>query len=667
MFFVYSLIYLAALAPGWPLGRALAGREHPARWILGSLIGYGLTALAIGLAMAIRQPKWWAYLLSWAVIWFCSVAMARRLTRALGTRGPIVRLPVWRRSTTAGLSLVLLLTSFIVSAPYARIGERDEVGQSRYRAYFTADFVWHEALTAEVARGQLPPQNPYRAREKLAYYWTYFLLPAAVTSTYASPGPPPPVETFLKANAIWTAHLFVSVIFLAAWVLVPRGLIAAAATGLTLMAASAEGLYAAVRSLKNAGSLAPLKELNIDAITRWWFSGLTIDGLPRSIWYNPQHSMAVALGLGAMILASRFRGDRPAAVGGFAGLCLGFALLMSPFPGGAMSLIVAATFAWQLVTRPALWRSLLIVALSAGLPLALALWGCLASGMVEGAGGALAIGLSRLAMTSPLTVLSLALGPILVFASVGFAAAIRSGVLTRLRGSVLGIAIALGLYFFVTLTLEEIWVGWRAGQILLVTAPGLLTWSLLAIQRATPRWIFTGVLAAWAVIGLPTTLIDWYNAQDTSNVEMAAGFRWTVIVTPAERDAFEWIQRRTRSDAVVQAAPGPRARETWSLIPSFARRRMAAGLPISLLVTDAVREAAARIDTIFSSRDPVEGWTVAREEGVDFVFVGRVEREAFGPNAAKFAQRPDLFLPVFSNADTAIYEVRAASVPGRLP
>jgi hypothetical protein len=384
----YSIVYVAALAPGWPIGWGLADRRHPGAWIIGSLAGYGLTAVAICLPMALGRPAWWAFLLSWAAVTALSVVAARRV------RAPVVRLPVWRRSATTGLAAVLLLTSLIVSVPYARVGEHDELGQARYRAYFTADFVWHEALTAEVAKGEMPPRNPYRASEQLAYYWTYFLLPAAVTSAYASPGPPAPVEAFLKVNGIWTAHVFVSAIFLAAWVLVPRGFVAAAATALTLLAASAEGLYATVRSLKNTGSLAPLKELNIDAITMWWFQGMTIDGLPRSIWYNPQHSMAVALGLAAMIIASRFRGERPLAIGSIAGLCLGLALLMSPFPAGAMAIIVAATFGWHLLAAPKTWRAFAIVAVSAAVPLAAALWWCFTSGMVAGAGGALAVGVS---------------------------------------------------------------------------------------------------------------------------------------------------------------------------------------------------------------------------------------------------------------------------------
>jgi hypothetical protein len=657
----YSIVYVGALVPGWPIGWALAGRRHPGAWIIGSLLGYGLSAVAICIPMALGRPVWWAFVLSWAVVTSLSFVVARRVA------SPVIRLPIWRRSATAGLATVLLLASLIVSVPYARIGEHDELGQARYRAYFTADFVWHEALTAEVARGEMPPRNPYRAREKLAYYWTYFLLPAAATSIYPSPGPPAPIEALLKVNGIWTAHLFVSVIFLAAWVLVPRGFVAACATGLTLMATSPEGLYAAVQSWRNTGSLASLKELNIDAITMWWFEGMTIDGLPRSIWYNPQHSMAVSLGLSAMIIASRFRGERSVAVGAITGLCLGLALLMSPFPGGVMAIIVAATFAWRLIVAPQSWRAYTGVAVSAAVPMAAALWWCLASGMVEGAGGALAVGTSARAMTSPGTVLALAIGPVLLFALLGIVAAVRSGALTRLRGSFIGVGVALGLYFLVTLELEPIWIGWRAGQVLLVTAPGLLAWSLLAVRRRAPRWVLGLALTLWAVVGLPTTVIDWYNAQDTSNVEMGAGFRWTVVLTPAELAAFEWIQQRTPPDAVVQAAPGPRGRETWSLIPSFARRRMAQGLPISLLVTDEVQDAAARIDKVFSGPDPEAAWATAREEGVNFLFVGRVEREAFPGAAEKFVARPDLFLPVFSNPDAAIYEVRAVSGPIRRP
>jgi ABC-type Fe3+ transport system substrate-binding protein len=71
----YSIVYVAALAPGWPIGWALADRRHPGAWIIGSLAGYGLTAVAICLPMALGRPAWWAFLLSWAAVTALSVPL----------------------------------------------------------------------------------------------------------------------------------------------------------------------------------------------------------------------------------------------------------------------------------------------------------------------------------------------------------------------------------------------------------------------------------------------------------------------------------------------------------------------------------------------------------------------------------------------------------------
>ena len=37
---------------------------------------------------------------------------------------------------------------------------------------------------------------------------------------------------------------------------------------------------------------------------------------------------------------------------------------------------------------------------------------------------------------------------------------------------------------------------------------------------------------------LPTTLIDTYNAQDIGNRQMGPGFRWTIMLTPDEQEAY---------------------------------------------------------------------------------------------------------------------------------
>ena len=74
---------------------------------------------------------------------------------------------------------------------------------------------------------------------------------------------------------------------------------------------------------------------------------------------------------------------------------------------------------------------------------------------------------------------------------------------------------------------------------------------------------------------------------------------------------------------------------------------MAEGLPISLLVTDEVRAGAARIDTVFSSADPEAAWRHAREEGIDFLFIGRIEREAFPGTADQVRSPSRPVSPVF--------------------
>jgi hypothetical protein len=45
--YLYVLLYAVAVSAGLPIGFALFGRRHPARWIAGSLIGYSLTAFAL--------------------------------------------------------------------------------------------------------------------------------------------------------------------------------------------------------------------------------------------------------------------------------------------------------------------------------------------------------------------------------------------------------------------------------------------------------------------------------------------------------------------------------------------------------------------------------------------------------------------------------------------
>jgi hypothetical protein len=198
----YLAVFILATVPGLPLGFRLFGHRHAAGWIAGMLLGYSITTLACwavtfaGVASNRMMVIAWASASTVALLW----ALISR-DQAQGSQ-PLVPLPAWTARHSAALLLILQLVPVLTGLPFARIGARDADGNRRYRAYFTADFVWHAALVAELMKHTIPPRNPYLASQPIHYYWGYFLVPAA-----AGPLTGADVELSLKVNAIATAML----------------------------------------------------------------------------------------------------------------------------------------------------------------------------------------------------------------------------------------------------------------------------------------------------------------------------------------------------------------------------------------------------------------------------------------------------------------------------
>ena len=638
----YLALYALTFGPGLPIGFALFGRRHAAGWIAGALIGYAATAVILWATVQLRVPALWAGVVAWAITTAVSFYALRRV-------GPLVDLPQWKVRDTTALLVVLLAVPLLIWKPFTNIGAIDTDGSRRYRAYFTADFFWHIALTAELARAQSPPRNPYLARRPLHYYWAYFVPPAAVART----GLMPSVQACLAVNASCAATLFVAAIFVFAWCAVPRAGPVAAATSIALAGASAEGLHAMWTLWQRGQPLEGLRALNIDAITAWFLRGLTVDGLPRSLWYTPQHAAACALSLVALVVPAAARPGQPI-TGLLAGTGLGLALIFSPFLGGAFSLVYGLVAVWVALRARREAVANLVSTVPAAVPVIAAFTWCVGSGTFEGAGGAVALGLSRLAAAAPLAAPILALGPLLAVALP--AVAIARGF--RTEAAIVALATGLAMFYFVTLTSEPIWIGWRAGQILLVPLPGRASATIAALIERGWRTLAAVAIVAIFAVGLPTTLIDAYNAQDVRNTEMGPGFRWTVVVSPDTQAAVDWIRRTTPRDTVVQMSIAPRGRETWSLIPTFAERRMAAGQPISLLRVPEYDTLSAQVDELYRAADAAAAAQIARKLRIDYVYVDQVERDAFGdPAIAKFG---DLryFSPAFTSGAAAVYAVR---------
>jgi hypothetical protein len=275
--------------------------------------------------------------------------------------------------------------------------------------------------------------------------------------------------------------------------------------------------------------------------------------------------------------------------------------------------------------------------------------------MAEGGGSALQFGWLGEARHHPLQSLALSLGPGLMAAGVGLAV----GAVGRPIAPALLVLVSLGLMYFTRLNVDTSWVGFRAGQMILVAVPALIARGFVTSGARKALVVATAV--AVVVIGTPTTAIDTYNAADITNFAPSPNGPWTVTVTGEEQAGLAWLRANTPSTAIVQMDPLARERSSWSLIPSFAERRMGAGRPISLLggTTDGSEyaERSARVRTMYSTSDARQAHDIARSLRLDYIWVDRIERVAYPTGVAKFDAAPQFFTPVFRNSEVSIYHV----------
>ena len=646
---LYLPVYVALVLPGLPLGFALFGRRHPAGWIAGLVLGYALAVLAFWAAAAVGLPDARGFA---TAIFLMMVVTVSAAWRHRGT--PLVVLPPWTVDTSRGFAVVLALTLALAAPPFANVGARDRDGNLRYRAYFTADFVWHTALTAELTRFTLPPGNPYLAPERIHYYWGYFLVPAAIARS--GPAPLRDVERCLRLNALVTGLLLTASIFVLAFTAVRHAAAAAAGTSLALVASSLEGVYELWQLWRLHRPLALVRDVNVDALTAWNFAGHRIDGLPRCLWYVPQHSMAYALGLVALTVATAAGANASIAAIALAGVALGGATLINPFVGGMFAI------AWGLAVTIDVLRtrqrvlSRLAVQAVAAVPVALAVAWCVANRMVEGAGGALEFGRLDASRHAPLLTLMLSFGPVLIPGAAGLVWALRARFWPVIPASVLAL-LSVFLMYYVRLNVDHEWVPFRAGQMLLA-ALAVLAAALFALpQRPIVRRLVAAAGITCLIAGAPTTAIDAFNARDIDNVHPGPGFHWTLVLSPDQQGAFTWIREHTPRSVVVQMEPIVRQRDSWSLIPSFAQRDMAAGLPISLLRIPEYEARSEAVKVIFSCEDPREASRIANSMHISYLYVDVTDRHAY-PGVQKFDSSPQYFRAVFRRGEVGVYQVR---------
>jgi hypothetical protein len=564
--------------------------------------------------------------------------------------------PPFRAADVIAVCLLVVVTAGIVARPFSRVASALPDGGRAYRAYFTADFVWRMAVAAELAKGDVPPVNPFYRHDYLHYYWLAHLLPAA---EYREMRAVASLEQILLANSVALDVTFVMFLygFCRQWVRSPVALTAACTAA--LLGSSFEGTERLYYLWRDGGPLDSLRMQNIDGMTRWIYRSLPVDGLQRLLWYQPHHATGYALGLSAMLVLVQARASEKARIFALSGALLACCLLLSAFSAIMLSAVAALVALIVLVPRRA-WRAIVPAAVAAAIPLLLATAAAMQLGYVDRSSGGLVRVLSNpLAFTEPVWAIFLSFGPLLLLSILGAAMAFwqREKALVTVTAI---IVVSFAFYFFVDLRGHQyVYVGWRAGNLLFIAFTILTAYALQEVGRGTTarRAAAVALFIVAAASAAPTFAIDLYNTQDIDNREESpGGLRWTLVLDRDELEALAWIRALTPPDAVVQIDPFPRG-FTWVYIPAFAERRMAAGLPISMVPLEKYEKASQDVKTVFTADSGQAAHKRALELGIDYLFIGQPEREANPQLVDRLGQRPDLFQPVFHNNTISIYFV----------
>ncbi len=645
--------------PGIVLGRRLYGNQRGgwiAALLAGPAWGYVLSSLAL-LALWAGGVRSFPVLMLAPVPALIFVLPARALSAN-------VTLPEFTRKDLTAVAFVLLAVLAIVARPYSQVGVDLPEGRA-YRAYFTADFVWAMAVTSEVSKGDVPPRNPYYLNDALHYYWLMHLLPAA---EHRAAGGAIRLEQVLLVNGLWASLMFGGFFYFFLRHFVDRPWAAASAACGVLFCSSFEG---AERLWWTGATLEQLRSVNIDAVGNWFFQGMKIDGLHRALFWQPQHLVGYLLGFSALLILIEAREAWRVSLLFLAGVFLSLSMLLSS-PAAAMLAAVAAGYEAIRLIQARRWNAFVPCAVAAAVPVAaaLALGSLLQYVDTRSPGNPLvAFGVNRLAIHRVWLTIFLNFGPVVTVAMLGTLAAAWRGVLSRFVPVFITIGVSAAFYVLVDVPDHMgVYVAWRASHLIFMALAALCGFALQDLweRGGFARWTMTTVAVLVGALALPTVLIDIYNAQDVANRADGPGFKWTVILTPAEIAGLDWVKQNTPLASRVQNEPYSRNRDAY-YVTAFGERRMSGGLPTGLIPIKKYEDVSAQIRKMYQAQSAPEVHDLALGLCVDYLVVGPPERAAYPMLAGTLEASPHLFAPAFRNGILDIYAVSGSWEQPRCP
>jgi hypothetical protein len=448
---------------------AVAPEVAGTAWLIGPALGLGVSVFGLLVLRAIGLQNWLALVAAPGLTLGLGVLAAR-------VGGPRLRLPVVDRGDGLPLAAALLLVPFITWAPYGNVRAPLPEGEA-YRAYFTADFIWAMAVTSELAKGDLPPDNPFRHGEPMRYYWMSHMLSGTVYRNVQALGIG--TEPVVLVNGLAFGLAFVAFMYWLARSVGASPWWAWAGVFAGFAANSYEGTDMLRSILQRGESWELIRDTNIDAVTRWFYQGMAIDGLHRLLLYQPHHLTGYVLSLTALWLVASADDVSAISVSVWAGVLLGMGLLFSTFGAIIVTAATALVYAIRLLQQGRL-KSLLQAAILTGGPLLIGVLLTRRLGYTNAADGLLmTFGLNPVALRNLPWVFFLSFGPLLLL---GLPAMLRPRwALTHGLAPAALTLTAFVIYLVVDVPdMGGVWVGWRSGHMLLVTFGVAATAALLS-------------------------------------------------------------------------------------------------------------------------------------------------------------------------------------------
>jgi hypothetical protein len=637
IFIAPGLLILRAVAPGlgWLpiaafgplLGQALGCFAMTLLWVAGGRGPWLLVAVPIILAA-----------LAWP---------ARRLADRW-------QWPATEPGDAMALGLLLILVPLVVGLPFAHVGEITPDGQT-YRAYFTADYVWRRAVVSELAKGASPlPVNQFFDGDVMRYYWMPHILDGVqyrFAQAWAS------LDELLLIRSLTIDAFFVTFLYGMVRMFRVRAMAAAIGVAFVVLSTSFEGLYALFDFSSHDIPISSVTTLNIDALSRWYFQGMPIDGLQRVLFYQPHHIVGYTMGLlGLTALAIR-RHPIDGAAFAVSGVCLGLSIAISSF-AGLMATVAAMLFELIGLARSFDIRRAARHAISAGVPLAAAVALVYGLGYVDRSGPVVELIVNPVSVHRFAMMTLLSCGPIVIVTLLAIPA---------MRGERRGLAVfgalavtSIAFYFFVNVRDHgNVYTGWRVGHFMFMSAAAVVGVLVehLARSNSAAQPLQLALLVTAFLAGLPTTIIDVYNTQDITNFGDAPAGKMTLLIRPDELEAFDWIRRNTNPDARFQVDPVARGQETWAYLPAFAERRMSIGLPISMVPLAKYQQGSEAIAQMFDE-EPLAAYERAVRARINYVFIGPPERAAHPGIEDRLNSIPNQMPLAWKNGTISIYEVK---------